>query len=220
MLLGNAASQKQEKNISDGNELQRTGEQWLVAAAKNGQRPAFAALYERYGQQLLRATYRITKTREDAEDALQDSLLSAFIHIKDFDGRSSFSTWLTRIAINCALMKLRKNRGYREISTDEPLDSEAKWPRYEPVDGAPDPEESHVLRERERMVTTAVRALRPAIRRAVEIRHLQECSIKETAQALGISVEATKGRLFHARAALRKASRLRMVRQVRVRRAA
>jgi RNA polymerase sigma factor (sigma-70 family) len=220
MFLENAVSQQQDEKISDGYELQRTNERWLVAAAKNGQRAAFAALYERYEQQLLRATYRITKTREDAEDALQDSLLSAFVHIKDFDGRSSFSTWLTRIAINCALMKLRKNRGYREISIDEPLDADEKVPRYEPVDHAPDPEERHVQREQEHMIITAVKALRPAIRRAVEIRHLQECSIKETAQVLGISLEATKGRLFHARAALRKASRLRSIRQVRVRRAA
>ena len=91
-------------------ECERLDEKRLVAAAKYGESVAFDVLCERLTPRILRSLLRITKNREDAEDALQDSLLSAFIHIAEFDGRSAFSTWLTRIAINSALMILRKKR--------------------------------------------------------------------------------------------------------------
>jgi RNA polymerase sigma factor (sigma-70 family) len=90
----------------------------LVEAAKRGESMVFTALSERYRQQLIRAAHRITRTCEDAEDAVQDTLLRAFLHMRDFDGRSSFGTWLTRIAINSALMILRKKRTSLEIATD------------------------------------------------------------------------------------------------------
>src|SRR3981189_1927294 len=90
-------------------------EQALVAAAKQGQAEAFGAMCEPLARKLIESANRITRNREDAEDALQNAFLSAFIHIKNFDGRSSFSTWLTRIAINSALMTLRKKRNSREI---------------------------------------------------------------------------------------------------------
>src|SRR6267143_3303588 len=89
-------------------ESQEPAEKSLVQAAKAGQSTAFAALCERYTQQLLRAAHRITRNREDSEDAVQEALLRAFVHVRDFDGRSSFATWLTRITINSALMILRK----------------------------------------------------------------------------------------------------------------
>jgi len=203
-----------------GGNFQALGEEHLVSAAKRGQQAAFAELFERHAKRIFHTAFRITRNREDAQDALQDSFLSAFVHLRKFDGRSSFTTWLTRIAINAALMKIRKNRAYREVSMEEPVDVGEKRPRYELADGAPNPEERCAQRERERIVTAAVRELRPAIRQAVEIRQLQECSVNETAQTLGISVAATKGRLFQARAALRKASRLRIMGPGRVRRAA
>src|SRR5713101_10117696 len=93
-------------------------DQSLVEAAKLGHSTAFDTLSERYRQQLFRAAHRITRSREDAEDAVQDSLLRAFLHMTQFDGRSSFGTWLTRIAINSALMILRKKRTSVEIVTD------------------------------------------------------------------------------------------------------
>ena len=86
---------------------QTGGEASLVAAAKRGQQAAFGALCEFHAKGILHTLFRITRNREDAEDALQDSFLSALVHLESFDGRSSFSTWLTRIAINSALMKLR-----------------------------------------------------------------------------------------------------------------
>src|SRR5258708_6379375 len=100
--------------ISNGNkktraavsETPQAAERDLVKAAKSGQSSAFATLCQRHAPQLLRATYRITRNREDSEDSVQDALLRAFVHLNDFDGRSSFASSLTRISINFALMNL------------------------------------------------------------------------------------------------------------------
>jgi len=183
-------------------------EQALVAAAKQGQAEAFGALCEPLARKLIQSAHRITRNREDAEDAFQDALLSAFIHINNFDGRSSFSTWLTRIAINSALMTLRKRRRSREI----PIGSGelgANGVRWDVPDPSANPEKLYAQREKERILREAIRELRPTIRQVVEIQQLQEISMKETAGMLGVSVTAAKARLFHGRRALRKAFRLR-----------
>ena len=209
-----------EINATSIGSAHRLSDESMVEAAKGGHSTAFATLSERYRQQLFRAAHRITRSCEDAEDAVQGALLRAFVHLRDFDGRSSFSTWLTRIAINSALMRLRKNRASREIPMDESAGSGDTLSRFEPADWRPDPEEHYAQRERQSIVAGAVHGLRPAIRTVVEIRELQECSIKETAQRLGLSVAAAKGRLFHGRAALRKALRLKTIGRARMRCAA
>jgi RNA polymerase sigma factor (sigma-70 family) len=182
----------------------QASETQLVADAKRGHQGAFGELYARHSQKVYHTTLRITKNHEDAEDAAQESFLSALVHLGNFDGRSSFSTWLTRIAINSALMKLRKNRACPEISRDEPVGDRDDFAPFEPVDSHPNPEEQFAQRQRERIMTRAVRNLRPALRHVVEIRRLKEFSIKETARTLRISVPAAKSRLFHAKAALRR----------------
>src|SRR5579871_2039234 len=90
----------------------------LVAAALDGDYRAFSALCDLHSAHLLRTIYRITRNREDAEDALQDTLMRAFLHMRSFDGRAQFVTWMTRIAINSALMILRKRRRHLMISID------------------------------------------------------------------------------------------------------
>jgi RNA polymerase sigma-70 factor (ECF subfamily) len=102
------------------NDLRAWSEMQLIAAAKGGERPPFGELCERHMKQVFGVTRRIMPNREDVEDAVQDCFLNAFVHLKDFDGRSRFATWLTRIAINAALMKLRKKRGVQEVPMDEP----------------------------------------------------------------------------------------------------
>ncbi len=126
------------------------------------------------------------------------------MHLKDFDGRSQFTTWLTRIAINAALMKIRRNRSSREtpLLTANEFGDERECIHL--IDGCLNPEESYAERERAKILRSLVSTLGPRIRTAIEIRHLQDCSLKETSDRLGISQAATKGRLFHARAALRK----------------
>jgi len=194
-------------------ELEGWSESQLIAAAKNGHGGAFGVLCERHEEMILRVTFRITRNREDAEDAVQDSLLSAFVHLANFDGRSRFATWLTRIAINSALGQLRKKRGIREIPMDEPSPAGDFRPHLEIPDRARNPEENYSLSERGELVGAAVRRLRPRNRKVVEIHQLGEFSVKETARILGISVAAAKARMFHARAALRRMPMLRSVRQ-------
>jgi RNA polymerase sigma-70 factor (ECF subfamily) len=186
----------------------------LIAAAKDGHGAAFGTLCDRHAEMILRVTFRITRNREDAEDAVQDSFLSAFVHLRTFDERSRFATWLTRIAINSALGQLRKKRGIREIPMDGPNPAASELrPHFEIPDRTPNPEESYRLRERREIVGSAVGRLRPRSRTVVEVHQLGEFSVKETARILGISMAAAKARMFHARAALRRMPILRSVRQ-------
>jgi RNA polymerase sigma-70 factor (ECF subfamily) len=202
------SAQSDAAAVSD---LRAWSENQLIAAAKSGRRAPFGELCERHMKQVSCVTRRIIRNREDAEDAAQECFLNAFVHLKDFDGRSQFATWLTRIAINAALMKLRKNRGAREVPIDEPNPSSESVAQREFRHHAPDPEESCSLRERKRMVKSAISGLRPRARNVVELIHLQEHSTTETAQILGISTAAVKARMFHARVALHQMSLLQTV---------
>jgi RNA polymerase sigma-70 factor (ECF subfamily) len=189
-------------NTSEVSDLRGWSEQQLIAAAKSGIRAPFGELCERHMKRISRVTRRITRNREDSEDAAQECFLNAFIHLKDFEGRSQFATWLTRIATNAALMKLRKNRGAREVSMDESSLSSEPVAQREFRHAVPDPEETYRLRERRKILNTAILGLRPRARRVVELRQLQEHSLRETAQILGISTAAVKARMFHARVTL------------------
>ena len=143
----------------------RVSDERLVQAAKDGQSMAFATLCERYSNQLFRAARRITKTREDAEDAVQDALVQAFAHLKDFEGRSNVGTWLTRIAINSALMILRKKRATTLVPVEEStIRGENRRTRELPGAG-PSPEVTCLQRERERSLSMALSELTPALRK-------------------------------------------------------
>ena len=181
----------------------------LVAAAKLGNGTVFNELHKRHAERMLRVAQRITRHREDAEDAVQESFLSAYLHLKSFDGRARFKTWLTRIVINAALMKVRKNR----ISHEIPLESSEKsfdfGTKHNLETCWRNPEEICANAERNATLKDAIGKLRPSLRIAVQLYQLQELSLHETAKALGISTAAAKGRLFHARAALRGRKELR-----------
>jgi RNA polymerase sigma factor (sigma-70 family) len=192
-----------------GGSLWMGEEERLLAAAKCGDRAAFGELFERCAGKLLHTTLRITGNREDAEDAVQEAYLSAMLHLQSFDERSTFSTWLTRIAINAALMKLRRNRRLREVPMEMKANSGDEPEEQEFAGEEPNPEQWYVEHESQRIVREAVFHLRPTLRKAVEFYHLKEQSIQETAEMLDISMEAVKGRLYQARAALRRAPRIR-----------
>jgi RNA polymerase sigma-70 factor (ECF subfamily) len=195
------SAQSDTAAVSD---LRTWSEEQLIAAAKSGRRAPFGELCERHMKKISYVTRQITRNREDAEDAAQECFLNAFVHLKDFDGRSQFATWLTRIAINAALMRFRKNRGAREVPIDQPNPSSEPVAQREFRCDAPDPEESCSLRERKRILKSAISGLRPRARSVVELIHLQERSIRETAQILGISIGAVKARVFHAKTALHR----------------
>jgi RNA polymerase sigma factor (sigma-70 family) len=178
----------------------------LVEAAKLRDHPAFLELWTRHSNTAFKMAYRITGNRDDAEDALQDAWMKAYMHLNSFDGRAKFSTWLTRIAINSALMILRKKRAHPETSTDWSADGET-WRQWEMADERVNIEEHYSRQEAERYLKRAIHRLRPALRTVIEIQQSHDASVKDIAQAAGISVAAAKSRLLRARTVLRRSLR-------------
>ena len=176
----------------------------LVSAAKNGNHRAFELLVERHQQRMLAFARRYTRVREDAEDVVQQTFQKAFIHLSQFQGKSSFSTWLTRIAINEALMLVRRSRALREIPVDDSNDHGVAASAMEIPDSSPDPEASYLRRERAQILSETLGNLRPGMRKAIELRELAELSTEETARRMDVSVASVKARLFHARKKLRE----------------
>ena len=183
--------------------LEQMSDEWLVSAAKDDNVNAFVELRDRHSSKILRTTYRITRNWEDAEDALQDSFLKAFLHLNKFEGKSRFSSWVTRIAINTSLMIMRKKCANRELSIDagdKDRESDARW---EPQDFREDPERCYARHERAELLRGAIRRLPPVLRSAVELQQAQEYSVQELADSLGISLAAAKSRLTRARLSMR-----------------
>jgi RNA polymerase sigma-70 factor (ECF subfamily) len=185
------------------NPLAAATDEALVTAAKLGNRPAFAELWERHSNMAFKMACRITRNRDDAEDVIQDAWMKAYVHLQSFDGKAKFSTWLTRIAINSALMTLRRKRAHAETST-EIADGETRQ-HWEIADQTQDIEELYARRERGELLRRAICRLRPTLRNVIEIYRSTDSSVQEVANLAGISVAATKSRLLRARAILRSA---------------
>jgi RNA polymerase sigma-70 factor (ECF subfamily) len=175
----------------------------LVAAAKAGDISAFETLVNRYERKIFRLAQNITQSREDAEDAMQEAFLKSFEHLGDFQGNSRFYTWLVRIAVNQALMKLRKRRP-NQVSLDEQKDTGEDLIPREVEDWGPTPEERFEQTELRRILSTAIAELHPSFRVVFQLRDIDELSTEETAEALGLSVPAVKSRLLRARLKLRQ----------------
>ena len=176
----------------------------LIRAAKEGNQKAFGDLCQRYTTQILRILLRITRNKEDAEDAAQEGLLNAYLHLAQFDGRSRFSTWLIRISINQALMGLRKNRLQRTLSLENDQGFVLRGIPINIPDFTFAPDLVFAKRERTAVLRQAVSKIPLSLRKTIELRVLREYTTKETADALGISVGATKSRMFHAKNQLHK----------------
>jgi RNA polymerase sigma-70 factor (ECF subfamily) len=174
----------------------------LVAAARSGSSAAFDELREVYGRRVYRKLLAITKNREDAEDALQDAFMRAYMALHTFEERASFYTWVTRIGINSALMILRKRRLRPEVSFDNPGEAEEAISGYEIRDTSPSPEHICVHRQMHACMLRSIWKLQPRLRQVVELRMMNNYSIREIAQALAISEAAVKSRLSRARARL------------------
>ena len=178
-------------------------DEMLASKARAGDADAFVELNKRHANAIFQATYRVTRNRQDAEDALQDAFLNAFTHISNFEGRSSFSTWLTRIAINSALMILRKKRNCYEISIDGGDGSMGNFATWEPRSPIDDPESHYVRGEGHKLLRKAIHQLPPVYREVIQLQQAKEHSVREIAQSLGITVPAVKSRLSRAKSALR-----------------
>jgi RNA polymerase sigma factor (sigma-70 family) len=174
----------------------------LVAAAKDGDHQAYAELCRRHSRQIFRTVLRITGNTADAEDTLQEALLKAYIQIRRFEGRSAFSSWLTRIAINSALMLLRKKRSQPVFSFESGAEpDDFKLP--EPMETSHNPEESCIQNALKNELAQAIRSLSPGLRVVIQIRHLEEAPLAQIAKTLGISESAVKSRLLRARSQIR-----------------
>jgi RNA polymerase sigma-70 factor, ECF subfamily len=174
----------------------------LVAAARSGSAAAFAELREIYAQRVFRKLLIITRNREDAEDALQDTFLRAYMAFHTFEERASFYTWLTRIAINSALMILRRRRIRPEVSFDRPGETEDEIPSLELKDAGPSPENICVHRQRYDRTLRSISKLQPRLRQVIEMQMVDNCSAREIAEQLQISEAAVKSRLSRARTRL------------------
>lgn len=176
----------------------------LVALARQGDTKAFGELVEHYERKIYRLAKRITQNDEDAEDVLQETFLKAYEHLDGFKGDSKFYTWIVRIGVNEALMKLRKRKGDRFVSLDEPIETGEEEVKREVAVWEGNPEQQYSQEELQRILDEAIETLKPDFRTVFMLRDIEELSTEETAQALGISVPAVKSRLLRARLALRE----------------
>jgi RNA polymerase sigma-70 factor (ECF subfamily) len=174
----------------------------LVAEAVRGSSAAFEILFQRYQQKMFHVALSRLQNAQDAEDAVQQTFQQAFVHLKSFQGQSRFSTWLTRIAINEALMLLRKRRpGHVSIEGHQTVDEENV--ALEIKDQAATPEEQYGLLEIHNVLSGAIDELRPILKTVVNLSEIGELSTRKTAETLGVRVGTVKARTFRARRLLR-----------------
>jgi RNA polymerase sigma-70 factor, ECF subfamily len=175
----------------------------LVARARKGDTASFSVLLRRYEGKIFRLAMNITQNREDAEDVLQEAFLKAYEHLDQFQGNSKFYTWVVRIAVNQALMKLRKRRSDRAVSLDEQIDTGEDTVVREIAAWDPDPEQRYSQEELQGILTGAIDELAPIYRTVFTLRDVDGLSTEETAEALDLTVPAVKSRLLRARLQLR-----------------
>jgi RNA polymerase sigma-70 factor, ECF subfamily len=192
------------ETIQKKNEEGVTSEMALVQAAKKGDLDAFSQLVKRYDRNVFRIAQHITHNDEDAQDVVQDAFLKAYTNLEQFQGNSKFYTWLVRIAVNEALMRLRKRRTDRTVSLDEDVETEDGSMPREVADWAPNPEQMYGTSELGDILKKTIQGLPPGFRTVFVLRDVEGLSTEETAEMLGLSIPAVKSRLLRARLQLRE----------------
>lgn len=175
----------------------------VVAQARLGDIGAFTELTERYQRNIFRLAQNITQNREDAEDVLQETFLKAYQHLPEFEGHSKFYTWIVRIAVNEALMKLRKRKWDKTVWLDEPVNVGEDSVAREIAVWEDNPEQRYSQEELREILDKAVNGLAAPYRTVFALRDMEGLSTEETAQALELSIPAVKSRLLRARLQLR-----------------
>jgi len=176
------------------------GKEWeAVQRALEGNPDALATLFAPDQARLYRSAFSLLRNKEDAQDALQDALLSAYLKLRSFEGRSRFSTWLTRIVLNAALINRRKLHSHPHVSLDEIVHAEPKIPDATMIDAHPNPEQAFRQMENRSTVVGAIHWLSSSLRSALHLRYLQGFSIKEAAELEGVSTGVMKSRSLRAR---------------------
>jgi RNA polymerase sigma-70 factor (ECF subfamily) len=176
----------------------------LVTRAQAGDTSAFTELVDRYERRVFRLARNVTQNQEDAEDVLQETFLKAYSHLNGFRRESKFYTWLVRIAVNEALMKLRKRKSRKIVSLDEQIDTGEDTIVREIAAWDEDPEQRYSRQELRAILEETVGSLSPAYRAVFVLRDIDELSTEETAAALDLSIPAVKSRLLRARLQLRE----------------
>jgi RNA polymerase sigma-70 factor (ECF subfamily) len=176
----------------------------LVTQSRTGDTGAFGELVRRYEGKIFRLAQHVTQNREDAEDVLQETFMKAYEHLDQFKGDSKFYTWIVRIAVNQALMKLRRRKTDKSVSLDETIDTGEDTVTREIAAWDEDPEQQFSREELGGILDTAIQSLEPPYRSVFVLRDIEELSTEETADALGLSVPAVKSRLLRARLQLRE----------------
>ncbi len=181
-----------------------TSELTLVQAAKKGDLEAFSELVKRYDRNVFRIAQHITHNEEDAQDVVQEAFLKAYQNLEQFQGNSKFYTWLVRIAVNEALMKLRRRRSDKTVSLDEDVVTEEGSMPREVADWSPNPEQLYGQSELGDILKKTIQGLPPGFRTVFVLRDVEGLSTEETAEMLGLSIPAVKSRLLRARLQLRE----------------
>lgn len=176
----------------------------LVQAAKSGDLGAFEQLVKLYDRNVFRIAQHITHNREDAEDVVQDAFLKAYENLGQFQGQSKFYTWLVRIAVNEALMKLRRRRPDKIVSLDENIETEEDSMPREVADWSPNPAQLFDQAQLKEILGKVIQGLPAGFRTVFVLRDVEGLSTEETAEALGLSIPAVKSRLLRARLQLRE----------------
>jgi len=176
----------------------------LVQAAKKGDLEAFSQLVKRYDRNIFRIAQHITHNEEDAQDVVQDAFLKAYQNLEQFQGNSKFYTWLVRIAVNEALMKLRRRRTDKTVSIDENVETEEGSMPRELADWGPNPEQLYRQSELSDILKKTIQGLPSGFRTVFVLRDVEGLSTEETAEMLGLSIPAVKSRLLRARLQLRE----------------
>ncbi len=184
--------------------LSGADESALVAQAREGEMQAFSELVRRYEGKIFRLAQHVTQNREDAEDVLQETFMKAYEHLDQFQGNSKFYTWIVRIAVNQALMKLRRRKTDRSVSLDESIDTGEDMVVREVAAWDESPEQLYSREELGSILDSAIQSLEPPYRSVFVLRDIDELSTEDTAEALGLSVPAVKSRLLRARLQLRE----------------
>ena len=183
----------------------------LIAAAKASDGRAFEELSGRHVRLIRKTVYRIVRNLEDTEDVMQDSLLKAYRGLPEFKASCKFSTWITRIAINSALMLLRKRKARPEVSLIRSDAADQTGQTWDIADSSTNIERGLATQEARNLLSHAIEGLRPIYRSVLEQYHLQEKSMREAADTLGISIPAAKSRLSRARRTLRSRLKAKMI---------
>jgi RNA polymerase sigma-70 factor (ECF subfamily) len=190
-------------HMLDGATLERwsgLSDEQAVAQVLGGQTALFELLMRRHNERLYRAARAILRDDREAEDVMQQAYVNAYAHLRQFDGRAAFATWLTRIAVHEALARVRRRARYQQFDADEANIAEASMARP----SVPDPERQTIARELGGLMEAAIDRLTDGSREVFVLREVQGLSTSDTAASLGISEEAVKTRLSRAKAALRR----------------